>query len=77
MCAPGSGQALVCPACGSALIEFFTTSFGGDLELPEQPDTVTCTGPRQHRYLVLQIDTTPQGERLYTLGEEITEEPDA
>jgi hypothetical protein len=64
-------QALVCPACGSPLIEFFTANLGPDLEMPEKPESVTCTGPREHAYVVLQVDASPDGERLYTLGAEI------
>jgi hypothetical protein len=71
MSAPASQQALVCPACASSFIEFFAASLGRDLEMPEKPETVTCIGPREHRYAVLQVDSTPAGERLYTLGPEI------
>jgi len=42
--------------------------------MPEKPETVTCTGPREHKYPVLQVETTPDGDRLYTLGPEITKE---
>jgi hypothetical protein len=72
MSAPGGRQALVCPACASSFIEFFAAPFGPDLQMPETPETVTCTGPRQHKYPVIAVDTNPDGERLYTLGPEIT-----
>jgi hypothetical protein len=71
MSAPVSHQALVCPACASPFVEFFATSFGPELEMPEKPETVACTGPRQHKYPVLQVDSTSSGQRLYTLGAEI------
>jgi hypothetical protein len=71
MSAPGTRQALVCPACASSFIEFFAASLGPDLEMPEKPETVTCTGLREHRFSVVQVDSTPDGERLYTLGPEI------
>jgi ABC-type Fe3+-hydroxamate transport system substrate-binding protein len=64
-------QALVCPACASPFIEFFVTAFGSDVELPETPKTVACTGPSEHRYPVIQIDSAPDGKRLYTLGPEM------
>jgi len=72
MRAPGTRQALVCPACASSLIEFFAASFGTELKMPEKPATVTCTGPREHKFPVLQVDSTPDGDRLYTLGPETT-----
>ncbi|MGH2966883.1 MAG: hypothetical protein ACRDMH_16075 [Solirubrobacterales bacterium] len=65
---------LVCPACGSSLIEFFTANLGPDLEMPDTPATVTCTGPHEHRYAVLRVDRSPEGERLYTLGAEMDPE---
>jgi hypothetical protein len=71
MSAPGSQQALVCPGCASPFIEFFAARLGPGLEMPEKPETVACTGPREHKYPVLQVDNTPDGERLYTLGPEI------
>ena len=40
--------------------------------MPEKPETVTCTGPRQHKYPILHVDSTSTGQRLYTLGAEIT-----
>ena len=72
MVAESTRQALVCPACASSFIEFFASEFGPALDMPETPATVTCTGRLEHRYPVLQVDTTPDGERLYTLGPEIT-----
>jgi hypothetical protein len=56
------------------LIEFFAASFGTDLKMPEKPATVTCTGPHEHKFPVLQVDSTPDGDRLYTLGPETTED---
>jgi hypothetical protein len=72
MSAPVSRRALVCPACASSLIEFFATTFGPEPQMPEKPETVACTGPHQHRYPVLDVDSTASGQRLYTLGAEIT-----
>jgi hypothetical protein len=74
MRAQDSRQAIVCPACASSLIEFFAAALGPDFQMPEKPETVTCTGPREHSYVVLEVDKSPDGERLYTLGAEITQD---